>query len=117
MAAQPCNIHLFCGTLRADCNKSTDIITNCQLTPTLLQVHMPKSGRGQSLIEFLKRGPLTQDEAKAVARAMRAANTIESADAGLQVSLSSLTLAQADLGYVNSGVSSVRLDSKRSLMC
>lgn len=49
---------------------------------------MPKSGSGQSLIEFLKRGPLTPDELKAVARAMRAANTIKSADTGLQVSSS-----------------------------
>ena len=46
---------------------------------------MPKTGQGQSLVEFLKRGPLTPEDVKAVARAMRAANTIQSADAGLQV--------------------------------
>jgi hypothetical protein len=51
----------------------------------LLQVHMPKTGQGQSLVEFLKRGPLGPEDIKAVARAMRAANTIQSADAGLQV--------------------------------
>lgn len=46
---------------------------------------MPKTGQGQSLVEFLKRGPLSPEDVKAIARAMRAANTIQSADAGLQV--------------------------------
>lgn len=55
------------------------------LESILLQVHMPKTGQGQSLVEFLKRGPLGPEDVKAVARAMRAANTVQSADAGLQV--------------------------------
>ena len=56
-----------------------------RLERILLQVHMPKTGQGQSLVEFLKRGPLGPEDIKAVAHAMRAANTIQSADAGLQV--------------------------------
>ena len=38
----------------------------------------------QGLVEFLKRGPLTQQELAAAAAAMRAANTIEGPDADLQ---------------------------------
>ncbi len=46
---------------------------------------MPRHGRGQSLVEFLKRGPLAAAEVQVIASAMWAANNIESADAGLQV--------------------------------
>lgn len=55
----------------------------------VVQVHMPTPGQinsgGQSLVEFLKAGPLSKGDLAAVAAAMRAANHIEGADAGLQV--------------------------------